>query len=66
MLFFDDLKKGKYMAKNRMSTTSVQLNETQFDRLEQIKKILDATSNAEVLRKAFDFYVKEQFPQLQN
>lgn len=54
------------MARKRMSTTSVQLNEIQFDRLEQIKKILDATSNAEVLRKAFDFYVKEQFPQLQN
>lgn len=54
------------MAKNRMSTTSVQLNEIQFDRLEQIKKIIDTSSNAEVLRKAFDFYVTEQFPQLQN
>lgn len=46
-----------------MASTSVQFNNGQFKQLEKIKKELDMSSNAEVLRCAFDFYVKENFPE---
>jgi hypothetical protein len=51
------------MAEERMSTTSVQLNAGQFSALSKIRKKIDASSNAEVLRKAFDFYVKKEHPE---
>lgn len=49
--------------KDRMFSTSVQLSGKQFDTLEEIRVFIDAPSNAEVLRKAFDYYVQNQFPQ---
>lgn len=51
------------MTKERMLSTSVQLTQTQLETVEKIKKELDTSSNAEVLRCAFDFYVKENFPE---
>ena len=52
------------MAKPRMASTSVQFSDEQFIRLEKIRKISDASSNAEVLRAAFDFYTLTKFPKL--
>lgn len=52
------------MARERMSTTSVQMNDKQFEALETIYKELNARSYAEVLRRAFDFYVENKFPEL--
>lgn len=54
------------MARERMSTTSVQLNDLQFERLEKIKEIEKIASNAEVLRNAFNFFVQAKYPQLLN
>lgn len=53
------------MAKERMFSTSIQLSETQLDRLDKIRKIKE-TSNAVILRDAFDFYVSTRFPNLLN
>ena len=54
------------MARERMSTTSVQLTDEQFEQLKEIKVAEYIFSNAEVLRNAFDFYVKTRYPQLLN
>ncbi len=51
------------MAEERMSTTSVQLNSRQFSALSKVRKKIDASSNAEVLRKAFDFYLEKEHPE---
>lgn len=52
--------------RERKSTTSVQLNEGQFNCLE---KIIDSRSDrpsiAQILREAFDLYVQTKYPQFQ-
>lgn len=53
------------MRKNfRMATTSVQLTNSQFIVLEDIKDLEKAKSNAEILRRAFCFYVENKYPDL--
>ncbi len=52
------------MANERMSSTSVQLSDKQFCVLGKVKIKINAQSNAEVLRKAFDFYVEKLHSEL--
>lgn len=64
VLIFATQKKGINMANERMSSTSVQLSDKQFCVLGKVKIKINAQSNAEVLRKAFDFYVEKLHSEL--
>ncbi len=48
----------------RKFSTSVQLTEAQFGQLETIVAAERLKSNSEVIRRSFDFYVKEKYPEL--
>ncbi len=50
--------------KPRMATTSVQMTQKQFNELEILKTKLKTTSAAQILRIAFDFFVKEKFSEI--
>ena len=55
----------KDTTKPRMSTTSVQLSSKQFETLDKIRGLYDnKNSYAEILRTAFDFYIKSEYPEL--
>lgn len=49
---------------DRKSSTSVQFSDTQFKQLEEIVQREKVKSNAEIIRRSFDFYVSEKYPEL--
>lgn len=49
---------------DRKSSTSVQFSDTQFKQLEEIVLREKVKSNAEIIRRSFDFYVSEKYPEL--
>lgn len=51
---------------DRKSSTSVQFSDTQFNQLEEIVQREKVKSNAEIIRRSFDFYVNEKYPDLKN
>lgn len=52
--------------RERKTSTSVQFSDKQFTQLETIVYEEKLKSNSEAVRNAWDFYVKHNFPHLQN
>ncbi len=48
----------------RKFSTSVQFTDRQFEQLEEIVLRERVKSNAEIIRRCFDFYVREKYPEL--
>lgn len=50
--------------KNRLISKCGQYTYSQLNQIDHIKQIENYTSDAEVLREAFDFFVEKKYPQL--
>ena len=56
--------KTRIQRQERMSTISVQISEKQEDNLYLIMDFEGIESRAELVRKAIDFYVEQNYPQI--